>query len=157
MIVNLCTLELRLALTRSLVLVLVLVALSLLGCSVSYSTQHFSFPPDSRPHKGDWQLHGVVRMMERRTWLGIRAPKGVVQITIVDQSEKVVLEDEVQVDSARLLADVRWNALSEISVDILDAPSDSRGARPLICTLKYRQNHSSGRFVKEATSTSCDK
>lgn len=88
------------------------------SCSGSeYTTQHFSFPPESKPHENDWKYMALVIVSSDKSPITDKSEK-VVKIEIHDQSSAIFLDDGYKFTCASVRVNVVWDKFEEIKVDI---------------------------------------
>lgn len=129
----------------------------LASCRTEYTTQHFSFPPGSRPHENTWTYAGLVVVSSGHSPIAERSRKSI-RIRIYDKARTDLLDDRVECDCASVDASVVWQTFDDFEVELievgnpyLDDPYNTHllktGPRSLF-KLKYRYSELGGRFER---------
>ena len=122
-----------------------------------YTTQHFTFPPGSKPHENNWQYTALVIVTSNQSPITKKSKKNV-KIEIYDKSKKIFLSDKFEFISASIRANVAWEEFEEIRVELLEvgnrfAEDDynkqliKSGPNKLL-NLTYKYNQEGGKFRK---------
>ncbi|MBU1053430.1 MAG: hypothetical protein KKC46_06320 [Proteobacteria bacterium] len=98
-------------------LIMLLFAISCTGSE--YTTQHFSFPPESKPHENDWQYITLVIVSSDNSPITYKSEK-VVKIKIHDQNNNIFLDDDYRFTCASVRANVVWDKFEEIKIDLYE-------------------------------------
>ncbi len=123
------------------------------SCSGSeYTTQHFSFPPGSKPHESSWQYMALVIVSSDESPITSKSKK-VIEIKVNDRSNTVFLDDNYEFICASLRANVVWEKFEEIKVELFEVGNEyakdlynkqllkSGPNRLLVATYQYDQKH----------------
>lgn len=102
--------------------IVVAVSVFFLACSCSgsdYTTQYFTFPPDSKPHENNWQYMAVIKVSSDKRPITAKSMK-TVEIKVHDQNKALYLGDVFRFGSASVRANVSWEIFEEIKVELLE-------------------------------------
>lgn len=127
------------ALTAALVAGLILY---LSACTESFSAQHFSFPPGSKPHEKNWELSGVIIMPHDKTQ---------VRIEVVDRADRNWLQDTIDVTTEITRARVEWSRRERFTVLLFESSGDLQTP---VLVIVYKLNKDSTAFRRETTDES---
>jgi hypothetical protein len=110
--------------TRKFLFVLVALMLPIfISCQTEYTTQHFSFPPGSKPHENDWEYTVLVIVSSSENPITKRSKKNV-QIKVYNRSKATLLNDDFEFMSASIDANVVWEKFEEIRVELLEVGNE---------------------------------
>jgi hypothetical protein len=84
-----------------------------------YTTQHFSFPPGSKPHENDWQYSALVIVSSNKSPITKKSRK-YVKIKVYDKYKANLLTDEFEVLSASITAKVVWDKFDELNIELFE-------------------------------------
>jgi hypothetical protein len=129
---------------------------ALLSCRTEYSTQHFSFPPGSKPHENDWKYTGLVIVSSRHSPIAARSKKHI-RIRIFDKARTEFLDDSVECDCASVRANAVWQTFDDFAVELVEVGNPFRENDPYnadlvktgprhLFTLRYRYSEQAGGF-----------
>lgn len=97
----------------------VLFLFTIQSCSASnFTTQHFSFPPESQPHETHWQYIGFVKVSSSDNQAITKKSKKDVWVKIVDKEEREVLNEKMQFDSASIQSTIIWIEHDSIQIEL---------------------------------------
>lgn len=95
-------------------------ATCLVSCGRNYTTQHFSFPPSSKPHEHNWELRGIVLMSDSRSGATVDRVDQQVEVRIEDQAKRIVFERTYTVKARELGAKIHWQKREFLTVELID-------------------------------------
>jgi hypothetical protein len=107
----------RLAKTITCICLMLLLASSCTGAD--YTTQHFSYPPGSKPHESNWQYTALVIVSSNKSPITKKSKK-YVKIKVYDKYKTNLLTDEFEVISASITANVVWDKFDELNIELFE-------------------------------------
>ncbi len=139
---------------------IILIALMLptfISCQSEYTTQHFSFPPGSRPHENDWKYTALIIVSSSESPITKRSKKRV-QIKVYDKSKANLLNESFEFISSSIDANVEWEKFEDIKVELLEVGNEYakdqynkkllKSAPNSLIKLKYKYDQGSEKFKK---------
>jgi hypothetical protein len=91
----------------------------LVSCRSDYTTQHFSFPPGSKPHEPGWEYAGVVMVSSRATPITKHSRK-TIQIEVYDKRKRTLLRDTIVLNAATIRSTIHWESAGELGVQFTE-------------------------------------
>ncbi len=90
------------------------------SCSGSvYTTQHFSFPPGSKPHESNWQYMALIIVSSKKSPITSKSKK-TVNIKIYDRSNTIFLDEAFEFTNASIRANIVWFKFEEFKVKLIE-------------------------------------
>lgn len=122
-----------------------------------YTTQHFSYPPGSKPHENDWEYTMMIITFSKRAPITKKSKK-VVKIKIYDKNKTIFLDEDFNFSCASVSADVSWLEFEKIKVELFEEGNKfskdqynqdllKSGPKRLL-ELTYRYDHEDKKFKK---------
>lgn len=106
--------------SRNIMLVLLIfMAPVFVACQYDYTTQHFSFPPGTKPHENDWDYTALVAVSSSTIPITSRSQKSV-KIEIYNRSKAILLKDDFKFMSASIEARAVWEKFDEIQIELVE-------------------------------------
>jgi hypothetical protein len=102
-------------------LILSLISLSCSG--YDYTTQHFSYPPGSKPHDNNWQYTALVIVSSHKSPISKKSRK-YVKFMVYDKNKKNFLTDEYEFNSASITAHVVWVTFDELNIELFEVGNE---------------------------------
>jgi hypothetical protein len=96
------------------------VLMFLCSCARSYSSQYFSYPPDSKPHENDWTYFCKIIIWDPFGNRPVEKGKRKIEIVINDKNKNKVLEDKFEIESASVETKIKWMELKQITFDLYE-------------------------------------
>jgi hypothetical protein len=125
------------------------------SCRTEYTTQHFSFPPTSKPHEGNWEYTGLVVVSSTRSPITERSRKRI-RIRIYDKAGTDLLDDSMGCDCASIRASAVWEKFDDFELTLVEVEKPVRAdhnsgqveesAHRELFKLKYHYNQQGKRF-----------
>ncbi len=129
----------------------------LVSCHTEYTTQHFSFPPGSKPHENDWKYTALIIVSSNESPITKKSKKNV-QIKVYDKNKTYFLKDEFEFVSASIDANVVWDNFEEIKIELVEVGNEFaeddynnqlvKSGPNVLLSLIYQYNHEDNIFVK---------
>jgi hypothetical protein len=94
------------------------------SCKTEYTTQHFSFPPGSKPHENNWDYTLLIVVSTGADPFTKKSKKHV-QIKIYDRSKTFYLKDSFDLISASIDANIVWNSFGRVDIELLEVGNQS--------------------------------
>jgi hypothetical protein len=93
--------------------------LNLVSCQTEYITQHFSFPPGSKPHENDWSHTALIIVYSDESPITKRSKKKV-EITVNDKSKNTLLDASFEFISSSIKASVEWEKFEDLKIELFE-------------------------------------
>lgn len=130
------------------------------GCARSYTSQYQAFPPGTVPHEKGWShLCQVVTWAKHRGPITRKGPKNI-EIIIKDNVGKILLGDEVSVESASTRPEIEWTKFENVRVVVYETGNEYseddynralvKGGPKLLLTLSYTYNQTAEKFERRS-------
>jgi hypothetical protein len=142
-----------------------LALLTLSACQTEYTTQHFSFPPGSKPHEDNWEYTALIIVSSRKRPITKRSKKNI-QIKVYNKSKAIFLDDNFEFISASIEANIVWEKFEEIRVGLIEVGNkyaDDQYNKQLLKSgpkslleLTYKYEHETKKFKRVKGEKSID-
>jgi hypothetical protein len=96
-----------------------LLLLAFIACRAEYTTQHFSFPPGSKPHENDWEYTALIIVSSRKSPITKKSKKNV-HVRVYDKNKTKYLNDDLEFIGASIDAKIIWNKFEKIEIEIFE-------------------------------------
>lgn len=93
------------------------------SCQTEYTTQHFSFPPGSKPHENNWEYTALIVVSSSESPITKRSNKNV-EIKVYNRNKDTLLKEDFEFISAAIDANVVWEKFEDLSVDLLEVGNE---------------------------------
>jgi len=102
------------------IFLIIFIIMLLSSClKVEYSTQLFSFPPESKPHVHNWQYLLIINVFTSQKPISKKSKKKV-QLKIIDKKKNILLDDSYYLYCASVNASVVWKNFKTINIELLE-------------------------------------
>ena len=100
-------------------ILLTVMLLTLISCQKEYTTQHFSFPPGSKPHENDWSHTALIIVSSDESPITKRSQKKV-DIKVYDKNKETLLDASFEFISSSIAANVEWEKLEDLKIELFE-------------------------------------
>ena len=126
----------------------------LIACAHEYTFFSFTYPPESVPHKNNWEYFGKIVIWDSPGKTHNEKGSKRIVITIVDVRGNVLLDDTFNVDAGAIEREITWKEQAYIKIDLYECPDGERKNKEkwiALKSLEYRYDNSAKIYAKTET------